>query len=200
MRYFRFDADQDRPPGRPIHGPGRRDSSPLQRSPEMWGLSIRPAWRNHGGCPRYPAAANPKATTRFGTSITARSGSARVSRSTSTNGMVMRLLSGRRARRISERHRPDFQGGARGVPESVATALTDVDRGRFPMLARTAGFYFLEISNPDGRSRCFCGEVIDIAGVDRHIYAAHRIGSVTLAPPERRGFRPWFGGRHASSV
>jgi hypothetical protein len=36
--------------------------------------------------------------------------------------------------------------------------------------------------NPDGRSRCFCGEVIVIAGVDRHIYAAHRIGSVTLAP------------------
>jgi hypothetical protein len=36
--------------------------------------------------------------------------------------------------------------------------------------------------NPDGRSRCFCGETIDIAGVDRHIYAAHRIGGVTLAP------------------
>jgi phage terminase large subunit GpA-like protein len=28
--------------------------------------------------------------------------------------------------------------------------------------------------NPDGRSRCFCGEAIDVAGVDRHIYAAHR--------------------------
>jgi hypothetical protein len=27
--------------------------------------------------------------------------------------------------------------------------------------------------NPDGRSRCFCGEVIDIAGADRHILAAH---------------------------
>jgi hypothetical protein len=36
--------------------------------------------------------------------------------------------------------------------------------------------------NPDGRSRCFCGEVIDIAGVDRHIHAAHRVGSVTSAP------------------
>jgi hypothetical protein len=38
-------------------------------------------------------------------------------------------------------------------------------------------------ASPDGRSRCFCGEVIDIAGVDRHIYAAHRIGGVTSASP-----------------
>jgi hypothetical protein len=26
----------------------------------------------------------------------------------------------------------------------------------------------------DGRSRCFCGVAIDIAGVERHIYTAHR--------------------------
>jgi hypothetical protein len=25
----------------------------------------------------------------------------------------------------------------------------------------------------DGRSKCFCGEEIDIAGVDRHVYRAH---------------------------
>jgi hypothetical protein len=26
---------------------------------------------------------------------------------------------------------------------------------------------------PDGRSRCFCGAEIDIAGTDKHVYAAH---------------------------
>ena len=27
----------------------------------------------------------------------------------------------------------------------------------------------------DGRSRCFCGAEIDIAGVERHVYAAHMV-------------------------
>jgi hypothetical protein len=26
---------------------------------------------------------------------------------------------------------------------------------------------------PDGRSHCFCGAEIDIAGMDKHVYAAH---------------------------
>jgi hypothetical protein len=28
--------------------------------------------------------------------------------------------------------------------------------------------------NPDGRSRCFCGETIAIGDTMRHVYAAHR--------------------------
>jgi len=28
---------------------------------------------------------------------------------------------------------------------------------------------------PDGRSRCFCGAKIDIAGTEQHVYAAHMV-------------------------
>ena len=28
---------------------------------------------------------------------------------------------------------------------------------------------------PDGRSRCFCGAEIDIAGTEQHVYTAHMV-------------------------
>jgi hypothetical protein len=33
----------------------------------------------------------------------------------------------------------------------------------------------MRTSLPSGRSQCFCGAAIDIAGIDRHVYEAHMI-------------------------
>ncbi|SHH20073.1 hypothetical protein [Bradyrhizobium erythrophlei] len=76
-----------------------------------------------------------------------------------------------------EQARADFEAAWREyLPKCSEADFEEYRRER----ARTAWKYRMwgkgcrmPTQSTDGRSRCFCGEPIDIAGVDQHVYAAH---------------------------
>jgi hypothetical protein len=76
-----------------------------------------------------------------------------------------------------EQARADFEAALREyLPKCSKTDFGEYRRQR----ARTAWKYAMWGNGcrmptqwTDGRSKCFCGEEIDIAGTDNHVYAAH---------------------------
>jgi hypothetical protein len=76
-----------------------------------------------------------------------------------------------------EQARADFEAAwANYLPKCTSDDFEEYRRQR----ARTAWKYAMHDAGakmptqlPSGRSQCFCGTAIDIAGADRHVYEAH---------------------------